>query len=49
MIKSSRALTDFVKVSEELRKTFSEKLREGLSENDLLSNKILDYKQARQL
>jgi hypothetical protein len=42
MIKSSRALTDFVKVSEELRKNFSEKLRRCLSNNDLLSNKIFD-------
>ena len=42
MIKSSKALTDFVKVSEELRKNFSEKLRKSLSNNDLLSNKIFD-------
>jgi hypothetical protein len=49
MIKSSRALTDFVKVSEELRKNFSEKLRRCLSNNDLLSNKIFDLIQSKKL
>ena len=49
MIKSSKALTDFVKVSEELRKNFSEKLRRCLSDNDLLSNKIFDLIQSKKL
>lgn len=34
MIKSSNNLTDFVKVSEDLRKNFSDKLRVVLSEKD---------------
>lgn len=38
MIKSSKALTDFVKVSELYRKGFAEKLRQSLCLNDDLKN-----------
>mmetsp|Transcript_34163 Transcript_34163/g.52432 ORF Transcript_34163/g.52432 Transcript_34163/m.52432 type:complete len:91 (-) Transcript_34163:846-1118(-) len=49
MIKSSHAMTDFVKVSETYRKKFSEKLRESLSKNDLQANQIFELNQNRKL
>lgn len=42
MIKSSKALTDFVIVSEDLRKKFSDNLRVALSERDNDKNTIFD-------
>lgn len=42
MIKSSKALTDFVTVSENLRKKFSDELRVALSEKDNDKNTIFD-------
>ena len=45
MIKSSQALTDFVTVSENLRKKFSDELRVALSEKDNDKNTIFDLQQ----
>lgn len=42
MLRSSKALIDFVKISELYRKGFSEKLREALSLNDELKNQIFE-------
>jgi 3-methyladenine DNA glycosylase AlkC len=40
MVKSSKALTSFVKTSEHYRKEFSDKLRQVLSEKDEHANQI---------
>ena len=42
MIKASKSLTEFVQISEQYRKKFSEELRESLSQNDELTNKIFE-------
>ena len=49
MIKSSQALTDFVTVSENLRKKFSDELRVALSEKDNDKNTIFDLQQRQKL
>ena len=49
MIKSSKALTDFVKVSELYRKGFAEKLRQSLCLNDDLKNQIFELDQNKKL
>lgn len=49
MIKSSKALTDFVIVSEDLRKKFSDNLRVALSEKDNDKNTIFDLQQNKKL
>ena len=49
MIKSSKALTDFVKVSEIYRKGFAEKLRQSLCLNDDLKNQIFELDQNKKL
>jgi predicted RNA-binding protein with RPS1 domain len=49
MLRSSKALIDFVKISELYRKGFSEKLREALSLNDDLKNQIFELDQNKKL
>ena len=49
MLRSSKALIDFVKISELYRKGFSEKLREALSLNDELKNQIFELDQNKKL
>ena len=49
MLRSSKALTDFVKISELYRKGFSEKLRITLSLNDDLKNQIFELDQNKKL
>lgn len=49
MASSSAALTSFVKISEDYRKKFSDRLRRELQESDLQANKIFELEQNRQL
>jgi hypothetical protein len=49
MIKASKSLTEFVSISEQYRKKFSEELREALSSNDDLNNKIFELRQNKKL
>jgi hypothetical protein len=49
MLRSSKALTDFVRISELYRKGFSEKLRITLSLNDDLKNQIFELDQNKKL
>jgi predicted RNA-binding protein with RPS1 domain len=49
MLRSSKALTDFVKISEVYRKGFSEQLRKCLSVNDDLKNQIFELDQNKKL
>ena len=49
MIKSSKALTQFVTTSEIYRKQFSEQLRDTVSRNDELYNQIFEFDQNKRL
>jgi len=49
MASSSTALTNFVKISENYRKRFSDRLRRELQESDIQRNKIFELEQNRQL
>ena len=49
MLRSSKALTDFVATSELYRKGFSEQLRKALSKNDELTNQIFELGQNKKL
>ena len=49
MMRSSKALTDFVSTSELYRKKFSEQLRKALSKNDELTNQIFELGQNKKL
>ena len=49
MLRSSKALVDFVKISELYRKGFSEQLRKTLSANDDLKNQIFELDQNKKL
>lgn len=48
-MKASKGLTQFVMISEQYRKKFSEELRKALSQNDEQSNKVFELEQNRRL
>jgi hypothetical protein len=49
IMKASKGLTQFVMISEQYRKKFSEELRKALSQNDEQSNKVFELEQNRRL
>jgi hypothetical protein len=49
IVVSTKALTDFVMVSEYYRKKFSESLRECKAVNDFCENKIFELDQTKKL
>lgn len=49
IVVSTKALTDFVMVSEYYRKKFSESLRECKAVNDICENKIFELDQTKKL